>query len=114
LPNVKNTEMRPRQLITLTPLGKRIFEILQVDDLSEDMVYAEPVDGLGAAQWHFTTYAKIVDSGSEPMSTEALTAWLRHRGVVDEDWLAELLEMHQGRSLNEMDAIYEAMHGSMA
>ena len=111
---MKNTDMKPRQLITLTPLGKRIFEVLKVDDLGDDMVYAEPIDGLDPAQWYFTTYAKIIDAGGEPMSAEDMTAWLRLRGVTDPAYLTELLAAHEGHSRNEMDAIYEAMHGSVA
>lgn len=55
-----NEEMFIGQIITVSPLAKREFVVEAIDDLSDDMVYAAPVDGATPAQWFFTTYAKIV------------------------------------------------------
>lgn len=48
------------------------------------------------------------------MTREDLTAWLRMRGVNDEAYLAELLAQYAGKTEDEMDEIYDSMHGSMA
>jgi hypothetical protein len=55
-----NEEMFIGQIITVSPLGKRQFVIEAIDDMSDDMVYAAPVDGATPAQWFFTTYVKIM------------------------------------------------------
>jgi hypothetical protein len=57
-----NTEMHVGQLITLSPRGGAEFEVLAIDDLSNDMVYAQRVYNPNdlPAEWYFTTYAAPV------------------------------------------------------
>jgi hypothetical protein len=58
-----NIDLRPGNVITVTPQGKTMFKVVAVDDLSDDMVYVHPEDPSDErpAQWVFTTYARIVD-----------------------------------------------------
>ncbi len=48
------------------------------------------------------------------MTREAMTAWLRERGVDDAGYLDELLARYAGKTEDEMDEIYNSMHGDMA
>jgi hypothetical protein len=50
-----------------------------------------------------------------PMTRPALTHWLNLRGVEQgSEWMANLLDQYTGKTEDEMDATYDAMHGSTA
>lgn len=55
-----NTELVVGNMITITPKGKAAFEVLAIDDMSTDMVYARRVYNPNdlPAQWYSTTYAQ--------------------------------------------------------
>ncbi len=48
-----------------------------------------------------------------PMARDELSAWLRLRGVPDDQLVAEV-DRYAGRTEAEMDALYDAQHGSIA
>lgn len=56
----KNTSFHVDQIITIAPGSARQFVVLAVDDLSDDMLYVEPVDAREdeKARWIFTTYVR--------------------------------------------------------
>lgn len=49
-----------------------------------------------------------------PMTEVELAAWLEHRGVQPDGDMAQWITEYLGKTLSEMDAIYDAMHGDMA
>lgn len=57
-----NTELEVGDMITVAPQGTRTFEVLAIDPMSDDMVYAVPVYNPKdqPAQWYFTTYVERV------------------------------------------------------
>lgn len=97
-------------IVTVTPLGERTFEVVALDDLYGETVFAHPTDGEEPAQWYSLTHVKkVVPTPAEPpMTREALTAWLVARGA--EPDLAYWVERYQGCTESEMDVIYEEMH----
>lgn len=45
------------------------------------------------------------------MSRDELAAWLSIRGVDDGAWMDELIARYVGSTEDQMDAIYDEMHG---
>lgn len=45
------------------------------------------------------------------MSRDELAAWLRLRGVDDGAWMDELVALYAGCTEDQMDAVYDEMHG---
>jgi hypothetical protein len=48
-------------LITVTPKGARLFEVIALDDIYGEMVYAAPAHSDAPGQWHFLTYVRVID-----------------------------------------------------
>ncbi len=57
----------------------------------------------------------VVSQTPEPaaLTTAELRTWLQAHGVADAD-MAQALTEHAGRTEADMDAAYDAAHGSMA
>lgn len=83
-----------KDLITVTPLGTRVFEVIALDDVYNEFVYAAPVDGLGAAQWHSLTYVRVVRPVSDGRYLEMINDGMgfipREAAIIDHPSVARL------------------------
>jgi len=64
--------------------------------------------------WNDDADEETQASAGTPMSREAMAEWLRLRGVDDATYREQLLAKYAGKTEDEMDEIYDSMHGSMA
>lgn len=48
-------------IVTVTPLGERLFDVIALDDLYREFIYAAPQDGEQPAQWYSLTYVRVID-----------------------------------------------------
>jgi hypothetical protein len=85
-----------------------------MEHLAHDRDDAVLTDGELAAGFTGSGSGVYLNPVDAAMTRDQLTAWFRLRGVHDDAFLAELLAEHQGKTLDEMDEVYERMHGSMA
>lgn len=48
-------------IITVTPSANRTFEVLALDDIDGELIYAEMIGEDSSAQWYSLKYVKVVD-----------------------------------------------------
>jgi hypothetical protein len=84
------------------------------DHTAHDVDDAPLTDGELTAGFTTSGDGVYLNPADAAMTRDQLTAWFRLRGVHDDAFLAELLDEHQGKTLDEMDEVYERMHGSTA
>lgn len=58
---IANTDFTVDQIITIAPQSNKQYVVVAIDDLSDDMIYVEAVNGLEAGKWVFTTYCAPVE-----------------------------------------------------